>query len=117
MARSPSGKAEDCKSPIVGSIPTRASILLRLSWLKVPLEYHFSKNDASPLIFKYVIRNHYLMGPIFTLGLYAINAGLARGGFFGFESYPYESMLSLVSAVIAGFVILFSMRFVIDANE
>ena len=79
MARSPSGKAEDCKSPIVGSIPTRASI--------------------------------------FTLGLYAINTGLARGGFFGFESYPYESMLSLVSTVIAGFVILFSMRFVIDAYE
>ena len=26
MARSPSGKAEDCKSSIVGSIPTRASI-------------------------------------------------------------------------------------------
>ena len=25
-ARSPSGKAEDCKSSIVGSIPTRASI-------------------------------------------------------------------------------------------
>ena len=25
MARSPSGKAEDCKSSIVGSIPTRAS--------------------------------------------------------------------------------------------
>ena len=28
MARSPSGKAEDCKSPIVGSIPTRASITI-----------------------------------------------------------------------------------------
>jgi hypothetical protein len=26
-ARSPSGKAEDCKSSIVGSIPTRASSL------------------------------------------------------------------------------------------
>ena len=29
MARSPSGKAEDCKSSIVGSIPTRASISLK----------------------------------------------------------------------------------------
>ena len=28
-ARSPSGKAEDCKSPIVGSIPTRASIYFK----------------------------------------------------------------------------------------
>ena len=32
MARSPSGKAEDCKSPIVGSIPTRASILFFYSY-------------------------------------------------------------------------------------
>jgi hypothetical protein len=29
MARSPSGKAEDCKSSIVGSIPTRASTFIK----------------------------------------------------------------------------------------
>ena len=31
MARSPSGKAEDCKSSIVGSIPTRASSFTKAS--------------------------------------------------------------------------------------
>ena len=86
--------------------------LLGISVLKVALI-----SLGTFLIFKYIIRNRYLMVPIFTLGLYFINNGLARGGFFGFESYPNESIITLASALIGGFFILFSMRFVIDANE
>jgi hypothetical protein len=69
------------------------------------------------LILKFIIRNNYLMVPTFMLGLYYINHCLARGGFFGFEFYPYESIISLASVLIAGSVILFSMRFVIDTDR
>ena len=69
------------------------------------------------LILKFIIRNNYLMVPTLMLGLYYINHCLARGGFFGFESYPNESIVSLASVLIAGSVILFLMRFVIDTDR
>ena len=95
----------------IGFLHFPISFLMGVSFLKVALI-----SLGTFLIFKYVIRNRYWMVPIFSLGLYAINKGLARGGFFGFESYPYESIVSLASPLIAGIVILYCMRLVINPS-
>jgi uncharacterized membrane protein YagU involved in acid resistance len=97
---------------LVGFAHFPVEFLVGISLLKIALI-----SLGTFLIFKYIIRNNYLMVPIFTLGIHYFNNGLARGGFFGVESYPYQSIITLASVLIAGMVFLFCMRFVIESNK
>ena len=97
---------------LVGFTYFPVQFLVGISLLKIALI-----SLGTFLIFKYIIRNNYLMVPIFTLGIHYFNNGLARGGFFGVESYPYQSIITLASVLIAGMVFLFCMRFVIESNK
>ena len=68
------------------------------------------------LIYKYVIKNNFTMLPFFTLGGYYINNVLDRGSFFGFQSYPNEGFISLLSVIIAAGLITYLMKFVFEED-
>lgn len=97
---------------LVGIMHFPISFLIGVSLLQITII-----SLGTFLIFKYIIRNHFMMVPFFTIGQFYINKVLAKGSFCGFDSYPNESIMLLISALIAVILLAALRSFIFEENK